>query len=58
MAEEFDITAYCESGNATAGICEVNDDLQDLKVGINSFFLVWAVRITLVRYLSLSQCVF
>lgn len=44
MAEEFDIVAYCESGNATAGICEVNDDLQSVKVGINSFFLIFAVR--------------
>jgi hypothetical protein len=44
MAEEFDIVTYCESGNATAGICEVNDDLQSVKVGINSFFLIFAVR--------------
>ena len=44
MAEEFDITTYCESGNATAGLCEVNDDLQSVKVGVNSFFLIFAVR--------------
>ena len=44
MAEEFDIVEYCESGNATAGICEVNDDLQSLKTGVNHFFLIFAVR--------------
>lgn len=45
MAEEFSIDEYCESGNATTGLCEVNDDLQSLKTGVNTFFLIFAVRL-------------
>jgi hypothetical protein len=44
MAEEFNIDDFCEAGNATAGLCEVNADLQSVKAGVDTFFLLWAVR--------------
>ena len=43
MAEEISVADLCELGNATAGLCEINDSLSGLTTGVNTFFLIWAV---------------
>ena len=55
---EFDLKAFCEAGgdDTTTAICTVNDTVDGVVTGVDTFFLLFAVSFPCLPAKPLNLC--